>query len=233
MLLHFLKNKDFKGDFYDCSHSSNAKFSLILKQTPFMFSKEILAKYKIPTQIYKKKDVLFREDETAVYLYFLTDGEVQVHNTDSEGKEFLITKVFGLEFLGEPPFLLGERYPATAIIESETAEIFKFNNDDFQKIMMENPDLLIKFTRGIAHKAFEKTQKIKSIVHQNPQERILNYLKNHKRIHGLPTAEKSQIDVTRKEIANSTGLVIETVIRTVKKMEKDGKIELINHKIYF
>ena len=45
--------------------------------------------------------------------------------------------------------------------------------------------------------------------------------------------EKIIINLTRKEIANSTALAIETVIRTVKKMEREKKIVLIDHKIYF
>lgn len=204
-----------------------------MKQSLSMFSKEIFIKSKIPKQVYHKKDILFREEEKAYYLYYLLEGEVRIHNTDSEGKEFLIEKITENHFLGEPPFLLQERYPATAIVISETAEIFKFSQENFAAFMKENPELFMHFTVNIAQKAFNKTQKIKSIVHQNPQERILNFLKNHKRILGLCSEEKTMIDVTRKEIANSTGLVIETVIRTVKKMEKDGKIELINHKIFF
>ena len=50
---------------------------------------------------------------------------------------------------------------------------------------------------------------------------------------GIEPGEKTIIDVTRKEMANSTGLAIETVIRTVKKMEREDKIQLINHKIYY
>ncbi len=198
-----------------------------------MFSKEIIEKFKVPKHIYRKKDILFQEDEIAKNLYYLLEGEVQIHNIDSEGKEFLITKVTEYEFLGEPPFLLELRYPATAIVMSETAEIYKFNMNEFNTFMIKNPELLIEFTKRIAKKAYEKTQKIKSIVHQNPQERILNFMKNYKRNLGKCADEKVTIDFTRKEIANSTGLVIETVIRTVKKMEKEGKIELVNHKIVF
>ena len=40
------------------------------------------------------------------------------------------------------------------------------------------------------------------------------------------------IKLTRKEISHSTGLRIETVIRTIKKMEKEGKLEIINGKIF-
>ncbi len=198
-----------------------------------MFSKEILLKNKIPKFTYKKKDVLFRENETAVCLYYLMDGEIKIYNTDSEGKEFLITKVTDHQFLGEPPFLLNEKYPATANIASDTALIYKFSQESFRKFLEDNPDYQFKFLKEIAQKAYDKTIKLKSIVHQNPCERIIAFLRTHKKSTGIKEDEKTIIDVTRKELANSTGLAIETVIRTVKKMEREQKIELINHKIYF
>ena len=136
-------------------------------------------------------------------------------------------------FVGEPPFLLGERYPANAIITSDTAKVFCFNEEQFQTFMLDNPTLLFSFTKEIARKAYEKTMKLKSIVHLNPNERILQFLKIYKRNLGLDTDEKIIIDVTRKEMANSTGLAIETVIRAVKKMEREEKLQLINHKIYY
>lgn len=198
-----------------------------------MFTKEILQKNKIPKHIYKKKDVLFRENERASSLYYLLEGEVKIYNTDCEGKEFLITKVTDHQFMGEPPFLLNERYPATANIASDTAVIYTFSPEMFRTFLQDNPDYQFEFLKEIARKAYDKTIKLKSIVHQNPCERITAFLKIHKKNSGIEEHEKTIIDVTRKELANSTGLAIETVIRTVKRMEREQKIELINHKIYF
>lgn len=198
-----------------------------------MFTKEILQKNKIPKHIYKKKDVLFRENERASSLYYLLEGEVKIYNTDCEGKEFLITKVTDHQFMGEPPFLLNERYPATANIASDTAVIYTFSPEMFRTFLQDNPDYQFEFLKEIAKKAYDKTIKLKSIVHQNPCERITAFLKTHKKSSGIEEHEKTIIDVTRKELANSTGLAIETVIRTVKRMEREQKIELINHKIYF
>lgn len=181
----------------------------------------------------KKKDTLFREDQIAINLYYLTEGEIKIFNSDSDGKEFLINKVTDHQFLGEPPFLLAERYPANAVIASESAEIFSFSQSLYKKFMLDNPEILFEFTNEIAKKAYDKTLRLKSIVHQCPHERILNFINLHKRTIGLEPSEKTIIDVTRKEIANSTGLAIETVIRTVKKMEREQKIQLINHKIYY
>ena len=198
-----------------------------------MFTREMLLKNRVPVIYLKKKDTLFREDQIAINLYYLIEGEVKIYNTDSDGKEFLINKVGDHQFLGEPPFLLSERYPANAVIASESAEVFSFNQSLFKKFMLDNPEVLFEFTKEIAKKAYEKTLKLKSIVHQSPHERIINYLKIHKRTIGIEPDEKTIIDVTRKEMANSTGLAIETVIRTVKKMEREEKIQLINHKIYY
>lgn len=197
-----------------------------------MFSKEILLKSKIPILYLKKKDTLFQEDQKANNLYYLLEGEIKIYNTDSEGKEFLISTVMNHMFLGEPPFLLGERYPANAIITSERAKVFCFSEEQFRTFMLDNPALLFSFTKEIARKAYEKTMKLKSIVHLTPSERILQYLKIHKRNLGVETDQKIIIEVTRKDMANSTGLAVETVIRAVKKMEREGILQLINHKIY-
>lgn len=198
-----------------------------------MFTREILLENGIPVLEMKKKDILFREDQRASHLFYLLEGEVKIYNIDSEGKEFLINKVLENQFLGEPPFLLGERYPANAMIASETAEVFSFTTAHFREFMAAHPDLLFDFTKEIAKKAYEKTMRLKSIVHQCPHERIINFLKIYKKGLGMEPHEKTIINVTRKEMANSTGLAIETVIRTVKKMEREEKIKLINHKIYY
>jgi len=44
---------------------------------------------------------------------------------------------------------------------------------------------------------------------------------------------KELVPFTRQEIANFTGLRVETVIRAFSKMKAEKKIDIINHKIYF
>lgn len=45
--------------------------------------------------------------------------------------------------------------------------------------------------------------------------------------------KRMMIDLTRKDLSTMTGLRIETVIRTVKKMERQGLLEIINGKVYY
>ena len=44
--------------------------------------------------------------------------------------------------------------------------------------------------------------------------------------------ERFLVPYTRQQIADMTGLRVETVIRTVSRLKEEGKISVIKHKIY-
>jgi CRP-like cAMP-binding protein len=60
---------------------------------------------------------------------------------------------------------------------------------------------------------------------------ILNYFKS--KIADDGDNHPVLIPFTRQQLADMTGLRVETVIRTIKKMEHSGKLELEEHKIKF
>lgn len=45
------------------------------------------------------------------------------------------------------------------------------------------------------------------------------------------TSRPLTIDLTRQQIADLTGLRVETVIRTLKRLESDSKVQIINSKV--
>ena len=45
--------------------------------------------------------------------------------------------------------------------------------------------------------------------------------------------QKELVPFTRQEIANFTGLRVETVIRVFSKLNADKKVDIIKHKIYY
>ena len=58
-------------------------------------------------------------------------------------------------------------------------------------------------------------------------------MKYYKKEHKPDPKLKVIIPFTRQQLADMTGLRVETVIRAVKKMEKEGKLSLEGHKIKF
>ena len=67
---------------------------------------------------------------------------------------------------------------------------------------------------------------------QAPEERILEFLRYFKK-KTTSTDDKMPIPYTRQELANLTGLRIETVIRTLRKLSETNKVDIINHKVYY
>lgn len=66
-----------------------------------------------------------------------------------------------------------------------------------------------------------------------PVSKIKSLMDYYKEISLCKTPYSYQIPLTRQQIANLTGLRVETVIRTVKKMEKEKILKLEKRQILY
>ncbi len=198
----------------------------------FEISEKLLNETKPEYKRYHKGDVILNEGDCSQYFHYLKEGELSVSNFTEKGKELLQHKVRAGNFFAEPAVLLGMPFPGNVEVICERVEIIRIPRENLIRFLKENPEDLFEFTMSIAHKSIKKSQLLKQIVLHNPEDRILQQLQDFKREYGTETA-KVLIDLTRKELSHMTGLRIETVIRTIKKMEKDDKLEIVNGKIIF
>ena len=178
---------------------------------------------------HKKNSLIINEGSTSLYFYYLLEGELSVYNLTPEGKEFLQHKVKENNFFGEPAVLLEKPFPGTVEVTSEFAKILRIKRENFLQYLKNNPDWSLEFTKSIAEKSIIKSNSLKNIVFLNPEDRIIKQLNDYKE----GKDEKIIIELTRKELSNMTGLRIETIIRTIKKMEKDGKLQIVNGKVFY
>lgn len=68
---------------------------------------------------------------------------------------------------------------------------------------------------------------------QNPISKLkllMDYLKSY---HKDKVPYSFQIPLTRQQLASLTGLCVETVIRTIKQMEKEKIVKIEKRKIYY
>lgn len=178
---------------------------------------------------YSKGSLIANEGNKSLYFYYLIEGELSVYNFTPEGKEFLQHKVKEKNFFGEPAVLLEKPFPGNVEVTSDFAEILKIKRENFLHFLKNNPDWCIEFTKSIAEKSIIKSNSLKNIVFLNPEDRIIKQLNDFKE----GNDQQMIIELTRKELSNMTGLRIETIIRTIKKMEKDGKLEIKNGKVFY
>ena len=71
--------------------------------------------------------------------------------------------------------------------------------------------------------------RLKEVSVFSTENRIMNLLCHLKKEAGI--SGKYEVKLTRLEISELTGLRVETVIRTIKKLENDKKLSIINRKV--
>ena len=178
---------------------------------------------------YRKGEIIIEEGSTTYFFFYLLKGEVSVYNIAAEGKIFLHHKVSENNFFGEPAGILDIPFPGYINVTSDEAKILRINRENLITYLKNNPEWSFEFLQSVAEKSWRKSELLKSIIFLNPEERILMHFDEFKK----GSKKRMMIDLTRKDLSTMTGLRIETVIRTVKKMERQGLLEIINGKVYY
>jgi len=180
---------------------------------------------------FKKHDFIFLEDEEPKWFYQILTGRVRMFNTSPEGKEFTQGIFSPGDSYGEPALLIQQPYPATAEA-MEDSIIQMLPKETFFRILKEYPETQDQLLCLMAKRIYNKSISSRSIVNCKPETRIIQFLANLKSSTQCKN-QKLLIPFTRQEIANLTGLRVETVIRTLTKMADKKEVEIINHKLYY
>lgn len=178
----------------------------------------------------KKNEVIFKAGQFPSYYYQVVKGDVKMNNYSEDGKEF-IQGIFspGRSF-GEPPLFINEPYPANAIAISNGV-ILQITKTLFDEMLYKFPEISIEINKSLARRLYYKAIMAPELSSQSPDKRLLkllHYLKNQN-----PTAsEYYLVELSRQQLADLTGLRVETVIRTIKQLEKQAHLKIIEGKIY-
>lgn len=194
---------------------------------------KILEEYSARLVRMRKDQVLFDEGGQAQEYFQVEEGQVRMYILNHEGQEFTQGIFNAGESFGEPPLLGNFPYPSTAVALTE-GKVWRLAKPDFLRLLQHHFELHLKLDFVLCNRLQYKSMILTEISSHDPEHRlitILNYLKSKLTI--TPQPGKIIIPYTRQQLADMTSLRVETVIRTVKRMQKEGKIELQGHKILF
>ncbi|GAA3727287.1 MULTISPECIES: Crp/Fnr family transcriptional regulator [Flavobacterium] len=197
-----------------------------------MITVELLEKYGVVKKSFDKNDIIFEEGNLPLHYYQVISGEIKMSNYNDDGREFIQGIFYNGQSFGEPPLFLNQKYPANAIAV-ENAEIFILPKENFMKLLEENPKVSIKVIENLAQRLYYKSIMAAEISTHEPEHRVLKLID-----HGIAyfNFQKDKngylINFTRQQIGDLTGLRVETVIRTIKALEKKGELKIINRKVY-
>lgn len=183
---------------------------------------------------YKKLDsneVIFREGSDGHFYHQLISGSVRWININDDGSEFIQNMIEPGESFGEFPLFDESEYAATAVANQESV-VIRLHKTTFLKLLKENPEIHFAFTRLLTERLRFKFLLLKELSCFGPEHRIstlFNYFKESKK---NICGKCNQVKLTRQQIANMTGLRVETVIRSIKQLQGKGSIVIDKGKVY-
>ncbi|NIF05241.1 Crp/Fnr family transcriptional regulator [Chryseobacterium sp. Tr-659] len=193
---------------------------------------DLLYSFGGENKVYKKSEPVFKEDDSVLYYFQIVQGKVKLNHYNEDGKEFIHNILGRKQSFGDAFLFLNQYYPINAIC-LEPSEIIRLPKQKFIEMLKQNPDLSLDMNACFSQEIYYKQKMIQNMASQNPVQRLkglLDYLKSY---HSEDCGSCFHIKFTRQQIANLTGLRVETVIRTLKKMEKEGSLKLENRKILY
>lgn len=196
-----------------------------------MIPSTLLQHFKARLVNANKDKVLITEGERATDFLQVESGQVKMSIINPEGQEFTQGIFNAGESFGEPALLGDFPYPSSAIAITD-AKVWRLPKPEFIQLLKENFDLHLKLDQVLCKRLQYKSMILTEVSSYDPEHRLLTVLKYFKSKLVNPK-EKILIPFTRQQLADMTGLRVETVIRAVKKMEKDKKLLLEGHKIKF
>lgn len=196
-----------------------------------LVKKDIALKYGASLLSLSKDEILFHEGDSANFFYQIEEGSVKMVTYSLDGKEFIQGLFYQGDCFGEPPLFCNFPYPGSATTLINT-KILRIPKDRFFELLKDHFEIHVKLDRILCERLKYKNMILSEISFYDPEHRIISLLSYLKSKSPSPT-ELFLVPLTRQQLADMSGMRVETVIRTIKRMEESGKLQLLDHKIYF
>lgn len=240
ILMAFVRKVTMKTDKNQVTPNA-VKVGLSRQENRKMIDPTVLKKYGGKEISFRKDDVIFREADEALNYFQIIKGSIKVITESPDGKEFIQGIFKANDSFGEPPLICSFAYPSTAIA-LELSTVIKLAKDRFLTLLKENFEIHLHLDRVLCERLKYKSMVLSEISSYDPEHRIvsiLKYLKSESNRMSKAVASEGRMNrefivpFTRQQLADMSGLRVETVIRTVKKMEDEGKLRVVSRKIAF
>ncbi|QCX53896.1 Crp/Fnr family transcriptional regulator [Elizabethkingia sp. JS20170427COW] len=197
-----------------------------------MIPESLLQKYQGKIKEFQSGDFIFREGTYSHNYFQILEGKVKLNNYSDDGKEFIQNIIEAPHCFGETFLFLKELYPINAIA-IEKSKIIEVPNAHFSLLLTEHPNYAAELNKNMAERMYFKMLMSQNFNSRNSENRLKTLLDYFKHTHQKPHQDEYIIPLTRQQIANITGLCVETVIRSIKNMERKGMLRIRDRKIYY
>jgi len=169
---------------------------------------------------FDKGEMIYGQGATARYYYEVKSGEVKVININEEGKEFVQGIYKAGDCIGVPSLVCDKPFPASAYANSP-CEMYVVPRAQFFRLLSQYPDFHLRITRLLSERLLYKAMMLEEVAIEEGEHRLLTLI--HYLTERRGGANRA-LNITRQQLADMSGLRVETVIRILTKVEEKGLI---------
>jgi CRP/FNR family transcriptional regulator len=193
---------------------------------PFEIKQDILDSSNHKT--YKKGEIIFNAGDYFDYLFIVIKGRVKLSKISAMGREQILKILEVGDFMGE--LSLFKDTVMTNFAEAlENTEICIIRSEKIREIIMQKPEIAIKFLEKYAERIKHSEEIIEQIGLRDVEQRIANYLiaeveknniknRNNEYIINLP--------ITKSVLSSILGTTKETLSRKLTLLQDEGLIRM-------
>lgn len=175
---------------------------------------------------FPKDEIIYEPDMQPRFVYFIKSGEIRMVTVNDDGKEFIQGVFKTGQYFGEPALIVNRPYLAYTIA-SKNSEIILVNKNDFFNLLKDDFEFSMDLIKVLSNRLFYKSMMLEELANEKAEHRletIINFL-------FADISSGESLKVTRQNLADMTGLRVETVIRGIKQLANKEFFFLKNGKI--
>ncbi|MBI4425167.1 MAG: Crp/Fnr family transcriptional regulator [Elusimicrobia bacterium] len=193
-----------------CPYRKNCFFELLDKQSRGAWKEMRVANR------FRAGEVVFYEGDRPRGLFVVCTGKVKVFKSSRTGQQ-LVTRIESPgDLVGHRSLLAGDSYSGTAETMEESV-ISLVDEPSFKDFLMKHPKAALALLGALAHDVRRGEDKARDIAFKPARSRLATTLLD------VARPGKNRLAVTgikRKDLAEMSGLTIETTVRLLKDFEK-------------
>ena len=193
-----------------------------------MIEPQLLEQYGAVHRQYARGEMIVQQGAEAVFYYQVLEGAVKMNNYTEDGQEIIQGIFKAGESFGEPAIFGDFPFPANAESIADSVLICLEKQRLFQ-LLADHPQVSLSLLSILSRRLRFKAILAREMKGYEAEHRILTLLQYLKDKAG--SQDLFVVDITRQTIADLTGLRVETVIRAIKSLEKQGALKIEQRKI--
>lgn len=172
---------------------------------------------------YGKSEYIFREGDPTEWFHIVKKGTVKCTKSSQDGRDMTLKVLTpGDLFCCEAAVFEGSSHPGCAKVLDQ-ATVLRIPKKRYLEILRKNPDVALEVIQYLGERLREAQEHAKAQVFHRAERRLAAILLSLATKAGTPAPDgiRIQAKLTRRDLADMTGLTVETATRIMGRFKTD------------